>query len=233
MTLIVASLASAQSYGYPRDCDVNLTGTIPTEHHKAQTVSISFGMYWMCVPRLQGVWDQHGAHLGPTGPMWAHVGPMNPAIWVCMLEPLLVITWTCQGRILSTKNCYFRQNTTKINNVYIPLDKMCILLLFQGGLPIEYKIYVSKHSSTFLAANIVFPFWHWSLPYRCTCVQMFWLLTWFNINLSMNKWSRCRCWSSGMDMSNFSSRITENMITYTYMVKEPSTLPHKSPIITC
>ena len=26
------------------------------------------------------VWGQHGAHLGPTGPRWAHVGPKNFAI---------------------------------------------------------------------------------------------------------------------------------------------------------
>ena len=36
-------------------------------------------------PWQQGSWGQHGAHLGPTGPMWApcgpHVGPMNLSIW--------------------------------------------------------------------------------------------------------------------------------------------------------
>ena len=30
-----------------------------------------------CLP-----WGQHGAHLGPVGPRWAHVGPKNLAIWV-------------------------------------------------------------------------------------------------------------------------------------------------------
>ena len=38
------------------------------------------------IPWEQGSWDQHGAHLGPTGPRWApcwpHVGPMNFAFWV-------------------------------------------------------------------------------------------------------------------------------------------------------
>ena len=29
----------------------------------------------------QDSWDQNGAHLGPTGPRWPHVGPMNFALW--------------------------------------------------------------------------------------------------------------------------------------------------------
>ena len=32
-------------------------------------------------PWLQGSWGQPGAHLGSTEPRWAHVGPINLAIW--------------------------------------------------------------------------------------------------------------------------------------------------------
>ena len=27
---------------------------------------------------------KYGAHLGPIGPRWAHIGPMNLAIWDCI-----------------------------------------------------------------------------------------------------------------------------------------------------
>ena len=37
-------------------------------------------MVVMRYPREQSSWDQHGAHLGPAGPRWAHTGPMNPVI---------------------------------------------------------------------------------------------------------------------------------------------------------
>ena len=34
------------------------------------------------LPRYQGSWGQHGAHLGSVGPRWAHDGPLNLAIRV-------------------------------------------------------------------------------------------------------------------------------------------------------
>ena len=32
------------------------------------------------VPQIANSWGQHGAHLGPVGPDWTHVGLMNLAI---------------------------------------------------------------------------------------------------------------------------------------------------------
>ena len=37
------------------------------------------------IPRWQGSWDQHGAHLGPTGPRWAPCWPHEHAIWLLLL----------------------------------------------------------------------------------------------------------------------------------------------------
>ena len=36
-------------------------------------------------PRLQGSWDQHGAHLGPVSPRWAPCWPHEPCYqgWCC------------------------------------------------------------------------------------------------------------------------------------------------------
>ena len=37
-------------------------------------------------PWSQGSWDQHGAHLGPTGLRWVPCCLMNFAIWVCISD---------------------------------------------------------------------------------------------------------------------------------------------------
>ena len=42
---------------------------------------------WQKLPRRQGSWGQHGAHLGPIGPGGLHVGPMNLAIWADIQMP--------------------------------------------------------------------------------------------------------------------------------------------------
>ena len=48
------------------------------------------------LPRWQGSWGQHGVHLGPTGPRWAHDGPMNFAVWVVMTTtPSATWWWQC------------------------------------------------------------------------------------------------------------------------------------------
>ena len=64
---------------------------------------IIFAWYWclcLSIPRLQGSWGQHGAHLGPVGPRWApcwshkpcfqgivfsvsHFTPLQP-LWKCL-----------------------------------------------------------------------------------------------------------------------------------------------------
>ena len=51
--------------------------------------------------KVQGSWGQHGARLGPRGPRWPHVGPMNFAIWdiaLCYLTTnlprLVLLNWT-------------------------------------------------------------------------------------------------------------------------------------------
>ena len=50
--------------------------------------------------RPNGIWSKvyvyvykYGAHLGPVGPRWAHVGPMNLTIRVCLL-----LAWNCYGQ---------------------------------------------------------------------------------------------------------------------------------------
>ena len=48
---------------------------------------------------IEGSWVLHGAHLGPTGPRWAHVGPMIPVIWVD--KPIFCFGWTQRGGVKS------------------------------------------------------------------------------------------------------------------------------------
>ena len=54
--------------------------------------------YVFCVPWQQGSWGQHGAHLGPTRPMWAPCWPHEPCYLGCdtllcqAMEP--VALWT-------------------------------------------------------------------------------------------------------------------------------------------
>ena len=75
------------------------------------------GLWFMWLPsfpRKQGSWGQHGAHLGPTGPRWAHVGPINFAIWVtlyvafkCVVYVTVKFCVVCSYRMRRLCDCQF------------------------------------------------------------------------------------------------------------------------------
>ena len=55
----------------------------PSNHYKAWISCMIIGMgciskHILTLPRKQGSWGQHGAHLGPVGPIWAPCWPHEP-----------------------------------------------------------------------------------------------------------------------------------------------------------
>ena len=74
----------------------------------------------MCDPRYQRSWGQHGAHLGPAGPRWPHVGPMNLAISGTLWP--LASTGTAQGLSGESmghvlRGCYIFTTVQRISQV--------------------------------------------------------------------------------------------------------------------
>ena len=67
-----------------------------------------FTLFPWC-PRKQDSWGQHGTHLGPVGPRWAHVSPMNLAI-----RGSCTHSWMCSPRITQTVTHPYLQ-TYKVN----------------------------------------------------------------------------------------------------------------------
>ena len=75
------------------------------------------GLWLMWLPSFpwkQDSWGQHEAHLGPTGPRWAHVGPMNFAIWVTLYVAFKYVVYVtvkfcvfCSYRVRELCDCQF------------------------------------------------------------------------------------------------------------------------------
>ena len=77
------------------DCFPIFTFGSPRYFYLVECYSCARGSAWCYVPWKQDSWGQHWAHLGPTGPRWAHVGQRNLAIWVdfcfCFFACVVVI----------------------------------------------------------------------------------------------------------------------------------------------
>ena len=90
--------------------------------------------------RQQGSWCQHGAHLGPVGPRWTHVGPMNLAIrvqpwnhrsfmsartpnswWRHQMETLSALLAICAGNSLVTGDFPYQRPVTWSFDVFFDL----------------------------------------------------------------------------------------------------------------
>ena len=80
------------------------------------------------LPWEQGSWGQHGAHLGPTGPRWPQVGPMNFAIWVDIVISIATnngknVTLTFQSKHMITIKNTCESSELKYIMTKFPIQK--------------------------------------------------------------------------------------------------------------
>ena len=89
---------------------------------------------------VQGSWGQHGAHLGPTGPRWPHVDPMNFAIWVKFLCTVLTNVTNTQHFPRVKRNVIpsAKFSHTLFTVIHLYRDTICLIPILEATVSCQY-----------------------------------------------------------------------------------------------